>query len=65
MECEGVGKKKRKKNQRKSPLSSFFVAATSGNLCEVSLPPLLILFACGIYFLSLIYFLLFVCAEFH
>ena len=62
MECEGVGKKK---NQRKSHSSCFFIAAASGNLCEVSLSPLPILFACGIYFLSLIYFLLFVCAEFH
>ena len=62
MECEGVGKKKK---PEEVSLVMFFIAATSGNLCEVSLPPLPILFACGIYFLSLIYFLLFVCAEFH
>ena len=80
MECKGVGEKKKKKKKTRGSLIChvFFVAATSGNLCEVSLSPLPILFACGIYFIlpliyfilpvgfiSYLYFLLFVCAEFH
>ena len=43
----------------KSQVLCFFLAGTSGNLCEISLPPLPILFACGINFFSLISFLLF------
>ena len=54
MESEGV-----EKNEKNSQVLCFFVAATNGNLCEVSLPPLPILFACGIYFFCLVSFLLF------
>ena len=46
------------KNHENWEVLCFFLAATSGNLCEVSLSPLPILLTCGIFF-SLIYFLLF------
>ena len=54
-----TGNESVKKNENKSQVLCFFLATTSGNLCEVSLPPLPIFFACGIHFYSLISFLFF------
>ena len=46
-----TGKESVKKKKRRSfKCYVFFLAETSGNLCEVSLPPLPILFASEIHF---------------